>query len=405
MKIYLVGGAVRDTLLGLPVKEKDYVVIGSTPEEMIARGFKPVGKDFPVFIDLNSKSEYALARTERKNARGYTGFEFYTSPTVTLEEDLKRRDLTINAMAMTDTGEIIDPYNGKQDLENKVLRHVSSAFVEDPVRILRVGRFYARFYDYGFTIAPETLLFMHEMVDNKEVEYLAPERVWQETVRALKEKHPEKFFEALKQCGALKKIFPEIEQLFGVPAKPQYHPEVDTGIHIMMALRAAACLTSDPIIRFAVLTHDLGKGLTLPENWPSHIDHEENGIPLLKAMCRRLRAPKAYSQLAELVMRYHGDCHRILEMQPKTILKKLEALDAFRRPNRFQQFLVACEADFKGRLGYEEKEYPQKDFFLRCFEAAKQVDVKKLVAEGLSNIQLAEAIQKERLSALRRSMD
>ncbi|BAP55872.1 tRNA nucleotidyl transferase [Thioploca ingrica] len=397
MKIYQVGGMVRDKLLGYPSQDQDWVVVGVTPEEMLALGYTQVGRDFPVFLHPTTHEAYALARTERKTKPGYTGFTVYAAPDVTLEEDLQRRDLTINAMAEDPDGHLIDPFNGLADLRAGILRHVSPAFVEDPVRILRVARFAARF---GFQVAAATVALMVEMVNNGEVDALVPERVWQETVRALGEPQPQQFFTVLRNCGALARIFPEIDRLFGVPQPPQYHPEIDTGAHVMLCLQQARQMTDDTQVIFAVLTHDLGKGTTPSEEWPKHIDHEQRGAELIELLCQRYRVPHQYHDLAVLVARYHTRCHRVTELRTATLLDTLHHLDAFRRPQRLEQFLLACEADFRGRLGYAEQPYPQADYFRRAFAVASQVEVATLLAEGFKGIKIKEELQRRRLHAL-----
>jgi len=401
MKVYMVGGAVRDRLLGLPVTDRDWVVVGATPEEMLARGFMPVGKDFPVFLHPETHEEYALARTERKVAPGYTGFTFHAAPEVTLEQDLARRDLTINAMAMTPDGELIDPYGGRRDLEQRILRHVSPAFVEDPVRILRVARFAARLAPWGFRVAPETLELMRRMVESGEVDALVPERVWTELKRALGEAKPSPFFEVLRRCGALQVIFPEIDRLFGVPQPEKHHPEVDVGIHTLLVVDQAARLTPDLEVRFAALVHDLGKGTTPREEWPRHVGHEERGVPLVDALCRRLRAPTRFRDLAILVTRYHLYFHRAGELRCTTMLDLFHKLDAFRRPGRFEQFLLACEADSRGRYGYEERKPPQLGILRSAFEAAAAVKPSALVEEGLRGADIGEALRRRRLAAMK----
>lgn len=401
MKIYLVGGAVRDQLLGLPVKERDYVVVGATPAEMIQQGYRLVGKDFPVFLHSGTHDEYALARTERKVGPGYTGFTCYAAPDVTLEDDLLRRDLTINAIAQATDGQLIDPYHGQRDIELKILRHVSPAFIEDPVRILRVARFAARFVKHGFIIADETLLLMQNMVQTGEINALVPERVWQEFSRALQESAPQEFIRVLRECGALAILFPEIDQLFGVPNPPQWHPEIDTGIHILMVLEQAARLSEESIVRFAALMHDLGKGVTSPTNWPRHPGHEEHGVPLVKALCKRYRVPKDFQELAILVTRYHGQIHRVFELKANTLIKLLEKLDAFRRPARFQQFLLACEADARGRTGFEDKAYPQREYLINAFELANKIDTQVLLDQGLTGVALGNAIHQSRVAAVK----
>ena len=403
MKVYQVGGSVRDRLLGLPVKDHDWVVVGATPEEMRAAGYKPVGADFPVFLHPETHEEYALARTERKTAPGYTGFVFHASPEVTLEEDLRRRDLTINAMALDEAGNLIDPWHGKEDLDARLLRHVSPAFVEDPVRVLRVARFAARFAPLGFTIAPETLTLMREMVGNGEVDALVPERVWAETERALAEDRAAVFFEVLRECGALARIFPEIDRLFGVPQPAEHHPEIDTGVHTLMVLTQAVRLSPDTRVRFAALVHDLGKGTTPPEEWPKHYEHEERGVPLVKALCQRLRTPREYRDLAVLVARYHLHYHRAAELRPDTLLRTLNALDAFRRPERFAQWLLACEADSRGRTGYEDRDTPQTGLWQRAFAAAAAIDTAPLVARGLEGTAIRDELQRLRIEAIKQA--
>lgn len=400
MKTYLVGGAVRDKLLGRQVTERDWVVVGANPEQMQSLGFTPVGKDFPVFLHPDTKEEYALARTERKTGRGYAGFSFYCGTEVTLEEDLIRRDLTINAIAEDEHGHIFDPYNGQGDLQQKLLRHVSSAFAEDPVRILRVARFAARYYCYGFHIAGETMALMQSMVDNGEVDHLIAERVWKETERALGEPNPEVFVQVLRDCGALEKLYPEINALFGVPQTATHHPEVDTGIHTLMSLQQAAKITNDTRIRFATLLHDLGKGTTPPEEWPRHIAHEDRSLPLIKKLCERIAAPRDFKELALMVAQWHTHCHRAMELKPATVLKVLQSNDAFRRPERFQQFLICCEADARGRTGFEDRHYPQAEFFRAALETARQIDLAPLREQGLTGPALGEAIAQLRLEKI-----
>jgi tRNA nucleotidyltransferase (CCA-adding enzyme) len=403
MQIYKVGGCVRDALLGLAVKDNDWVVVGATPRQMIEAGYKPVGKDFPVFLHPETHEEYALARTERKTAPGYTGFAFHADPDVSLEEDLLRRDLTINAMAESETGELIDPYHGRDDLQQRVLRHVSPAFVEDPVRILRVARFAARLDPFEFRVADETLALMRAMVDNGEVDALVPERVWQETVRALSEMVPTRFFEVLRDCGALAKLFPELEQLYGVPQPAEHHPEIDTGVHSMMVLEQATRLSEDTAVRFAALVHDLGKGTTPEEEWPKHVAHEERGVPLVKALCLRLKVPNDFRDLAVLVTRYHLHYHRAAELLDSTFLDTLQALDAFRRPQRFEQWLLACEADSRGRPGYENKTYEQPAIFRQAFAAAAAIDAGELVKQGLQGEAIAKELAHRRLAAIKQA--
>ncbi len=400
MEIYLVGGAVRDDLLGLPVKERDWVVVGATPADLLARDFRPVGKDFPVFLHPRTHEEYALARTERKTSPGYYGFSVHAAPDVTLEDDLLRRDLTINAMARDAEGRLIDPYHGSHDLEARWLRHVSPAFAEDPVRILRLARFSARYASLGFRVAPETLELMRAMVASGEVDSLVPERVWAETVRALDESRPEQFIETLHACGALARIFPEIDRLFGVPQPAAHHPEIDTGVHTLLALTQAVRLDADAVTRFAVLVHDLGKGETPSAEWPRHLGHEQRGADLVRALCQRLRIPNMYRELGVLTARYHTYCHRALELRSKTLLKTLQGMDALRKPQRFEQFLLACEADSRGRLGLEDRNYSQADFMRRIYRAAADVRARPLVDQGLTGLALAEALQRERLAAI-----
>jgi tRNA nucleotidyltransferase (CCA-adding enzyme) len=400
MNIYLVGGAVRDKLLGRTITEKDWVVVGSSPEQMQAQGFIPVGKDFPVFLHPQTKEEYALARTERKTGKGYAGFSFYCGEEVTLEEDLIRRDLTINAMAEDANGMIIDPYNGQQDLADKLLRHVSPAFAEDPVRILRIARFAARYHALGFHVADETTSLMQTMVANGEVDHLVAERVWKETERALGEPHPEIFIEVLRACNALARLFPEIDALFGVPQPATHHPEVDTGVHTLMSLQQAAALSSSTCVRFATLLHDLGKAQTPSEEWPRHIAHENRSLPLVKQLCERIAAPKDYKDLALMVAQWHTHCHRALELKPVTLLKVLQSNDAFRRPERFEQFLLCCEADSRGRTGFENREYPQADLFRKALIAAQSIDIASIQAAGLTGKDFGDEVNRQRLQNL-----
>ncbi len=372
MRIFAVGGSVRDGLLGLPVQDQDFVVVGASPEEMLALGFKPVGKDFPVFLHPVTHEEYALARTERKSGRGYKGFTFHTSADVGLEDDLARRDLTINAIARADNGSLIDPFHGLADLEARILRHVGPAFAEDPVRILRVARFSARFAD--FSIAPETMALMRGMVAEGEVDHLVPERVWQELSRGLMEEKPSHMIRALHDCGALARIMPALDRLFGVPQRADYHPEIDTGMHMLMALDHAALAGYALPVRFAVLLHDLGKGLTAAEDLPRHPGHEKRGIALVDEICVYLKAPTECRDLALLMVRYHGDIRRGPEMRAAAIVRLLEKTDALRRPQRFRQLLEACACDYHGRLGWEDKPIPQPDLFLQALAAIQSVD-------------------------------
>ena len=400
VKVYLVGGAVRDALLGRTVSERDWVVVGSNPEELLARAFRPVGKDFPVFLHPETQEEYALARSERKTAPGYHGFQFHCAPEVTLEQDLQRRDLTINAMAQDAAGRIIDPYHGQRDLAARLLRHVSPAFAEDPVRILRVARFSARYAPLGFRIADETMQLMTRMVASGEVDHLVAERVWTETLRALQEAQPAQFFTTLRQCRALARLFPELERLFGVPQPPAHHPEIDVGAHVLLALDAAVRLDADAVTRFAVLVHDLGKGTTPSAEWPRHIRHEQRGAPLVRQLCQRLRIPNQYQELGVLTALYHTHVHRAGALRPETLLKTLHKLDALRRPQRFMQFLTACEADARGRLGFETSAYPQAAFMRKVLEAAQAVTAQPLLEQGLSGLHLANALQQQRLAAV-----
>ncbi|MGH8319559.1 MAG: multifunctional CCA addition/repair protein [Steroidobacteraceae bacterium] len=401
MRVYLVGGAVRDRLLGRPVKERDWVVVGASPEELERQGFVPVGREFPVFLHPQTHEEYALARLERKVAPGYRGFTTQFSPEVTLEEDLRRRDLTINAMAESATGALVDPFGGRRDLEARLLRHVSESFIEDPVRVLRVARFAARYADLGFRIAEETVALMRGMTDSGELAALVPERVWQETERALGETRPDVFFETLRECGALQAIFPELAALYGVPQPARWHPEVDTGVHIMLALRYSAAIGASTTVRFAALVHDLGKALTVPAHWPSHRGHEEAGVPLIEALCARLKVPNGYRDLAVLTARHHAVVHRAAELRPATVLKLLEATDAFRRPQRFEELLVACEADARGRTGLETKPYPQRDYLLLARTAAAAVTLDESERQGLAGAAIGEKMREKRLAAIK----
>ena len=401
MKTYLVGGAVRNKLLGLPVKDRDWVVIGATPKKMIEEGFEPIGENFPVFLHPKTKEEYALARTERKSGKGYKGFVFYSSPKVTLEDDLKRRDLTINAIAEDENGELIDPYGGEADLKNGILRHVSPAFVEDPLRVLRIARFAACF---GFKIADETIKLLHIISKSNELDTLTPERVWSEMEKALAGKYPTRFILALRSCNALKILFPEIDALFGIPQDKKYHPEIDVGRHTLMALNQSVQLSSDPIVRFSVLVHDLGKATTPKEQLPNHDGHETRGINIIDSFCERYKIPNKYHDLAACVSEFHIDCHQIQEMEPKEILERLEKLDAFRRPERFKKFLIACESDSRGRAGFEEKEFPQAKYFLNALEISRGVNVDLLANKSLKGKELGEALRKERIKILEESL-
>ncbi|MEH6371163.1 multifunctional CCA addition/repair protein [Pectobacterium carotovorum] len=400
MKIYLVGGAVRDSLLGLPVTEKDWVVVGATPENLLAQGYQQVGKDFPVFLHPVSRDEYALARTERKSGKGYTGFVCHAAPDVTLEQDLLRRDLTINAIARTERGDLIDPYHGRRDLENRLLRHVSDAFSEDPLRVLRVARFAARFAHLGFQIAEETMALMQKMAHEGELAYLTPERVWKETEKALGTSSPDVYFQVLRDCGALAVLFPEIDNLYGVPAPAKWHPEIDTGIHTMMTVAMAARLSPEIDVRFATLCHDLGKGLTPPELWPRHHGHGPAGVKLVEALCQRLRVPNPIRDLAKLVAEYHDLVHTVQVLQPKTLLKLFDAIDVWRKPQRLEQLALTSEADARGRAGFEENPYPQGDYLREAFRVASQVSSAAVVADGFKGIDVRNELARRRIHAL-----
>lgn len=399
MQVYLVGGAVRDEQLGIPFRERDWCVVGARPDELEALGYSRVGKDFPVFLHPETKEEYALARTERKTAPGYHGFEFDCSPDVTIEQDLERRDLTINALAKDADGKLIDPWGGLRDLEDRVLRHVSDAFTEDPVRILRVARFAARYNKLGFTIAAETMQLMRRMVTAGEVDALVPDRVWKETELALGGDSVRVYFEVLRECGALRVLFPEVDVLFGVPQPEKWHPEIDTGVHVMMVLEQAEALSNDPEVRFAALTHDLGKGTTAKSRWPSHPGHETRGCTLIRAMAQRYPVPNAFRDLAMLVSEFHTHCHRALELRPETLLKVFERTDAFRRPERFEQFVISCEADARGRTGLEDRRYQQASFMRAAFEAAASVDA-AAIARDTPARKIPAAIRRARKQAI-----
>jgi tRNA nucleotidyltransferase (CCA-adding enzyme) len=400
MQVYLVGGAVRDALLGQAVKERDWVVVGGTREELLRLNYREVGRDFPVFLHPDTHEEYALARLERKVAPGYRGFSVEFGPGVSLEEDLARRDLTINAIAQSADGMLLDPHGGKRDLDARLLRHVSPAFIEDPVRVLRVARFAARFAPLGFQVAPETLQLMRTMVDRREVDSLVPERVWQETEKSLREPKAGEFFRVLRACGALQPVYPEIDALFGVPQPAQWHPEIDTGLHTLMVLDQAALLSGEPLVRFAALVHDLGKGVTPREQWPSHPGHEERSVALVEAMAERLRLPADYRDLGIIVARYHGIVHRAFELKPKTVVEFMERADAFRRPERFAQALLACEADSRGRTGLENEPYPQRQYLLSARDAAAAIkpSAEDIAAHGGAKI--AQLLHQRRVQAV-----
>lgn len=400
MDIYLVGGAVRDALLGRPVAERDWVVVGATPEELQARGFTPVGRDFPVFLHPHTREEHALARLERKTGPGYRGFVTEFAPDVTLEQDLARRDLTINAMAQAADGHLIDPHGGRADLERRVLRHVSPAFVEDPVRILRIARFLARFAHLGFSVAAETLELMRQMSASGELDALVPERVWRELERLLGEPTPRAGIELLRECGALRIVLPELDALFGVPQSPKWHPEVDTGEHVLLALQVAAGRAAPVSVRFAVLMHDLGKALTPRSEWPKHIAHEARGVPAIESLCQRLRVPQEHRDLAVLASRFHTHVHRGLELRATTLLEVLESADAFRRPGRFAELLEVCECDARGRLGFADQPYPQRARFEQALEAASATTLQPDEREGLLGAAIGERLRRKRLAAI-----
>ncbi len=403
-EVYLVGGAVRDELLDRPVADRDWVVIGASPEDLLSKGFQQIGNDFPCFLHPETKDEYALARTERKSGAGHTGFVCDFGPEITLEEDLSRRDLTINAIAKTSDGEYIDPCGGRDDLKAGTLRHVSEAFAEDPLRVLRVARFAARYAELGFTVHQDTLGLMSQLVKDGELSSLTPERIWKEMSRALTESRPSEFFRVLRACGALKVILPEVDRLFGVPQPPLHHPEVDTGDHVMLSLDIARHRFDTLIVTWAVLMHDLGKGVTPLEEWPKHIKHEIRGVPLVEAVSERFKVPKDFCALGKLVSEHHLRCHKLLEMRPRSIMRLLEALDAFRRPERVKQFAQACEADARGRLGMEDREYPHGDRLVACGQAGKSVDIKPLLGEGYEGLKLAEQIRRIRIKAIAQYM-
>jgi tRNA nucleotidyltransferase (CCA-adding enzyme) len=400
MEVYLVGGAVRDELLGLPVKERDWVVVGGTREDLERRKFREVGRDFPVFLHPKTHEEYALARRERKTAPGYRGFSVEFGPEVTLEEDLGRRDLTVNAMARGSDGTLVDPHGGKRDLDARLLRHVSDAFVEDPVRVLRLARFAARFEPLGFRVAPDTLALMKRMVLANEVDALVAERVWQESEKALAEAAPGAFFRLLRECGALARIYPEIDALFGVPQPARWHPEIDTGVHTLMVLDQASILSGDSKVRFAALVHDLGKARTPPSEWPGHRGHEERSVSLIETLAARLKVPGDYKDLAVIVARYHGIVHRAFELRPKTVVEFMERSDAFRRPERFARALLACEADSRGRAGWERNAYPQREYLTSAREAAASIKPAQEDLAGLSGAAIAQLVSRRRVDAV-----
>jgi tRNA nucleotidyltransferase (CCA-adding enzyme) len=422
MKVYLVGGAVRDKLLGLSNSDQDWVVVGATESDLLSEGFLQVGRDFPVFLHPQTKEEYALARTERKSGHGHTGFKVIADPSVTLEEDLLRRDLTINAIAQDTEGRLIDPYGGSLDLQQKILRHVSPAFSEDPLRVLRVARFAARFADRGFSIADETMHLMSDMALSGELQHLPAERIWQELEKSLREPSPVVFVQTLRRCGALQGILPEVNRLFGIPQPEQYHPEIDTGEHTLMTLNQACRLSKDPVVRYAALLHDVGKGITPEADWPHHYRHEHLGVGLVEDIGKRLRVPKEYTAVAKLVCQYHLRCHQLQEARPVTVLQLLEALDAFRRPQQMEQFLLGCEADARGRTGFEQREYPQAELLRKAFTAARQIDITALLhthkllpadqadqSEGNNvarkNLKIRELVARQRTAAIKRALE
>ncbi len=400
MEVYLVGGAVRDQQLGLPVRERDWCVVGATPDVLKGLGYKPVGNDFPVFLHPESGEEYALARTERKTGTGYHGFTFHTSPDVTIEQDLTRRDLTINAMAVDSDGNLIDPCNGLADIQSKTLRHVSAAFGEDPVRILRAARFAARFHQLEFRIADETMQLMNRMVVNGEADALVPDRVWQESAAALAGPDPQVFFEVLRECGALAVVFPEIDALFGIPQPEKWHPEIDCGIHTLMVLEQAATLTKDASVRFAALVHDLGKATTAKNSLPKHTGHERRSVKIVKALSNRLPVPVAFRELGCLTAEFHAHSHRAFELRASTVLKVLNRVDAFRRPERFENFLLACEADARGRTGFETRPYPQAAYLRAACKAASEIDISDLTSSELSGREIGKEIEIRRRRAI-----
>ncbi|MEM8562614.1 MAG: multifunctional CCA addition/repair protein [Pseudomonadota bacterium] len=400
MEVFLVGGWVRDQLLGYPSAERDWVVVGATPQDLLDNGYQQVGKDFPVFLHPETKEEYALARTERKQGHGYTGFDIDCDPSVTLEQDLLRRDLTVNAMARANNGKLIDPYGGQRDLEAKVLRHISDAFVEDPLRVLRTARFAARYAHLGFTIAPDTLALMRSLVQQNELAYLPAERIWRELASAMQERSPEVFIEVLRECGALASLIPEIDALFGVPQPGEHYLEVDTGRHTLLTLRQAAALTDKPEVRFSILLQDLGKGTTPAEEWPQHLAYERRGLQLVKTVCLRLRAPVTFRDLAMIVCEYHTLCHHALELPGKTLLKLLHGTDGLRKPERFEDFLLACEADARGRQGLVQPTYPQADYMRRALSVAQDVSAADCEGQDIQGKALGKAIEAERVRRL-----
>ena len=400
MKTYLVGGAVRDQLLGLPTHEYDWVVVGATPQEMLAQGYQQVGKDFPVFLHPETHDEHALARTERKSGSGYTGFICHADPEVTLEQDLLRRDLTINAIAQDSDGSLIDPYHGRRDLELRILRHVSPAFSEDPLRVLRIARFAARFHLLGFTIAPETQALMKQIVNSGEIAHLTAERAWKETEKALSTQSPQVFFQVLRDCGALAVLFPEIDNLFGVPAPEKWHPEIDTGVHVLMVLEVAAQLSDDVDIRFSALLHDVGKGLTPKEEWPHHHGHGLAGVRLVENICQRFKIPTSTRELARLVSEFHDQIHTIYKLRASTLLNLFNTIDVWRKPSRLEQMALVSEADYRGRAGWQNRAYPQADYLKQAYAVANSVSVKDIVDAGYTGAEIKNQLNQRRTSAL-----
>jgi len=400
VKTYLVGGAVRDALLKLPVKDRDWVVVGATPEAMLAQGFQQVGRDFPVFLHPKSREEYALARTERKSGNGYTGFVTWSAPDVTLEQDLQRRDLTINAIAQTESGELIDPFHGLRDLQTRLLRHVSDAFNEDPLRVLRVARFAARFAHLNFRIAEETQALMRQMAESGELSHLTAERVWKETEKALTSRNPQVYFQVLRDCGALEVLFPELDRLFGIPAPAKWHPEIDTGVHTLMTLTLAASLSDEVDVRFATLFHDVGKALTPPEKWPSHHGHGAAGVPLVEALCQRLRVPNAIRDLALIVTEYHDVVHTIERQSADALVALFDRIDAWRKPHRVEQIALTSEADARGRAGLESMAYPQGDYLRQAFALAQSVPTKAVIEAGFKGAKVREELTRRRIAAV-----
>lgn len=400
MKIYLVGGAVRDKLLGLPVYDRDWVVVGAAPDDMLAQGYQQVGKDFPVFLHPKTHEEYALARTERKSGTGYTGFTCYAAPDVTLQDDLLRRDLTINAIAEDSDGQLVDPYHGQADLENRILRHVSPAFRDDPLRVLRLARFAAKYAHLDFTIAPETQAMMSEMAANGELNTLTAERVWKETEKALTTESPQVYFRVLRDCGALVILFPEIDALFGVPAPEKWHPEIDTGIHTLLTVQEAATLTTSITVRFAALCHDVGKGVTPKEEWPHHYRHNATGVPIARELCERLKVPTEIRDFTLIAVQHHDLVHSVEQLKPSTLINLFNTIDVWRKPERLEQLILVSEADSKGRTGWENKPYPQADYLMQAYQVAARVTAKDVMAEGITGPAIRDALHEKRIRAL-----